>query len=47
MTQSLKFSKLKFKTMIETENKENSSSPPKTDKQGKEVIASDRVPRLA
>ena len=42
MTQSLKFKKLKFRTGVDLEEKENSPLLGKIDKNGKIVPASDR-----
>jgi hypothetical protein len=47
MTQSLKFNKLKFRTGVDLEEKENSPLLGKIDKNGKKVPASDRNSRLA
>ena len=46
MTQSLKFSKLKFRTGVDLEDKENSPLSAKIDKNSKEVSASNRISRL-
>ena len=46
MTQSLKFSKLKFRGGLDLEDKENSPLLSKVDKNVKEVSSSDRISKL-